>query len=432
MSALSYVTRGVARRLWHIRNSKRVQAEPDRGLPRLFVDISVISREDAGTGIQRVVRAVWSELQGHEGEAFELVPVYATRERGYCAAPADFLSRKFDRSWPNVPANAGSGDVFLGLDLGAHLLPLHREQLAWWRSCGAKIALVVYDLLPLKHPQWFTTTAVRHFGSWTDILREECDLALCISDSVAHDLRTFLENSARLRIGRLRLSGDMSGSRPTSGVSSELKRVIDKARSAPTILMVGTVEPRKAYDKALDAFEYLWRFRGREAPRLIIVGRPGWRTEALQKRLRDHPESGHRLHWLTGVSDEALSQLYDACSALFLASYAEGFGLPAMEATLHGRCALVRDLPVFRERHTSGMYFFAEDDPEALGQRILNVLGQPRPSGTMISSGSWHDGVIQLLEELGLTHSPGAVHDRAAGKGRNSMDPAQRRPVHNL
>ena len=42
--------------------------------------------------------------------------------------------------------------------------------------------------------------------------------------------------------------------------------------------MVGTIEPRKGHSQSLDAFELLW---SKGAPqRLVIVGKPGWMTEA--------------------------------------------------------------------------------------------------------------------------------------------------------
>ena len=48
--------------------------------------------------------------------------------------------------------------------------------------------------------------------------------------------------------------------------------------------MVGTLEPRKGYLQALDAFERLWE-QGVEV-NLVIVGREGWKGR-LQKECRE-------------------------------------------------------------------------------------------------------------------------------------------------
>ena len=88
--------------------------------------------------------------------------------------------------------------------------------------------------------------------------------------------------------------------------------------------MVGTIEPRKAYDRAIAAFELMWESRP-NAPSLVIVGSAGWKTAALQDRIRRHSEYGRRLHWLQQASDEALHQAYAAARAVLIASYAEGW-----------------------------------------------------------------------------------------------------------
>jgi len=62
---------------WH-RNSFRESFEAQR--PRLLVDVSAVMKSDAQTGIQRVVRAVWSELNRRKDCAFEVVPVYASHD----------------------------------------------------------------------------------------------------------------------------------------------------------------------------------------------------------------------------------------------------------------------------------------------------------------------------------------------------------------
>ena len=98
---------------------------------------------------------------------------------------------------PATPVSVRPGDKFLGLDLSAHLLPKYRRQLKAWRSHGASIHLVVYDLLPLMRPDWFNGTTSGHFRRWFEVLAEEADQAICISDQVARDLQHHLAGSGR-------------------------------------------------------------------------------------------------------------------------------------------------------------------------------------------------------------------------------------------
>ena len=374
--------------------------------PRILVDVSAIIRHDAQTGIQRVVRAVWSDLARRNQSEFQVLPVYATSTRGYCYAPATFLVDG-GIELPAAPVSVRPGDKFLGLDLAAHLLPKYRRQLKAWRTHGASIHLVVYDLLPLMRPDWFNAATTKHFRRWLEVLAEGADQAICISDQVARDLRQHL---AKLRsdsppaIGRLRMGCDIEASVPSIGTCGELKRILDQMRFRPAVLMVGTVEPRKGYDSALAAFEHLWRDRPTDAPDLVIVGKAGWKTTGLQEHISGHPERGRRLHWFNSMSDEGLCLLYGACRGLLMASRGEGFGLPLIEAAMHRRHVLARDLPVFREQNLPNVLYFTDDAPTALSDRLLELvsLGQNEASLAADLLPAWSECVDGLLGELGF------------------------------
>jgi glycosyltransferase involved in cell wall biosynthesis len=382
----------------------------------LLVDVSAIIQYDAQTGIQRVVRAVWCELSQRTDSFFDVLPIYAGQAHGYCYAPVDFLERS--RSLSREPVIAGPGDIFLGLDLSAHLIPKYRRQLKAWRRNGAKINLVVYDVLPLVRPEWFSRQTVVHFRRWFDVLRHEADQALCISDQVARELCQELAVAGavdRPRVGRLHMGGDISASLPSSGISDATQQLLDGLRFRPSILMVGTVEPRKGYEIALRAFEHLWNTRSKDSPDLIIVGKPGWKTERLQDRIRSHQEYGKRLHWLERVSDEALCSFYDGCRGVFMASRAEGFGFPLIEAAAHRRFILARDLAAFREQRLPNVLYFNDDRPAALGDRLMDLLSAGQHGVVPIKDlPIWRECVDRLLVEIG-------VHDRRGAMTESSL-----------
>ncbi len=75
-----------------------------------------------------------------------------------------------------------------------------------------------------------------------------------------------------------------------------------------SILMVGTLEPRKGHADAVSAFEKLWDEGS--TLQLIICGKEGWVLDDLSTRIRQHPEFGKRLFWFEGASDHTLRKLY--------------------------------------------------------------------------------------------------------------------------
>lgn len=398
-------------------SSRRGRPEPAVGeLPanartarrQLLVDVSRIARQDAGTGIQRVVRGALAGLAKVAGETWDVRPVFATSRLSYRYAPDNFLSDVSLSDGP--PVVVAPGDVFLGLDLSTRFICRYAPQLAEWKARGAKVSIVVYDLLPAAYPQWFNRRTSRHFRRWLWVVRRLSDSVLCISEDVAGELERFWQDQPWWRrrgpdptVRLFRLGWDIEGSLPSPGNLESESEVLRWAAEAPTVLMVGTLEPRKGHAEALAAFERLWREDGDSAPRLLIVGRPGWKTRPLQKALEQHPMLGRKLYWSSSASDALLIDLYRRCAGVLVASRAEGFGLPVAEALNNARPVLVRNLPVFRMFAGPGLTTFDRDDPEHLSAAIARWLADVATASPRITrawSMTWEAAARHLLDTL--------------------------------
>jgi glycosyltransferase involved in cell wall biosynthesis len=389
----------------------------DRGAAasrQLLIDVSVIVREDARTGIQRVVRALLAQLLENPPPGWAVRLVRATKYRGYRTAPA-LNGLPWSGAGAGAPLHVGRGDVFLGLDLSAHLVPRHFGQLARWKKQGVALYFMVYDLLPVLHPQWFNPRTQRHFARWLRAVALLADGAVCISESVRNELESHLAERYHLpthSIGlhHIHLGGDLRASVPSQGRPAAFDAWLSGLGSRPSVVMVGTLEPRKGHAQALSAFEQLWA-QGEDV-NLIIAGKPGWKVEDLLARIRQHPELGQRLHWLDHPSDEALEVLYRHADGALMASKAEGFGLPLVEAACHGRPVLARDIPVFREVGANAARYFSGNDPQslaaALRQWLADMQTHGRRTGPAIPWQTWSDSARQLLAclPLGIPQHP--------------------------
>jgi glycosyltransferase involved in cell wall biosynthesis len=295
----------------------------------------------------------------------------------------------------------GPEDKFLGLDLSTHLLPAYRKQLSAWTANGTCIALLVYDLLPLSRPEWFSARAVNSFRKWFEILKNDAHLAICISNEVAADFQRRVESKQGRGplIGTIRMGADIAASLPSIGLSPHARQFLERTRFRDYVLMVGTVEPRKGYHFALQVFEHLWRKSPNSAPDLVIAGKAGWKTGHLQQALRSHPQRGKRLHWLQDASDEALCRLYRGCSGVFVASYGEGFGLPLVEAAMFKKPVLARSLGVFCEHGLGNVSFFHDDSIDLVGD-LLMQLGKRECRIDRTTLPTWNTCVDDLLSQL--------------------------------
>lgn len=372
---------------------------------QLLVDISELYFRDAKTGIQRVVRSILSELIANPPKGFTIRPIYSTPEQAY---------RYTEKYTPGMSRNAGEageqpvkvreGDIFLGLDLSAHLFPRAEAELREFRLAGAKIYFVVYDIIPLRHPQFAVAALSDAFGTWMQALARQADCLLCISHAVVNEVRAWLsqhtDDSPLLKVRHFHLGADIENSAPSTGLPPDALSLIEKMRSAPAFLMVGTIEPRKGQVQTLAAFDELWR-QG-VAANLILIGKEGWLMADFSQTIRQHPELGQRLFWLEGVSDQFLEQIYAAGSCLIAASEAEGFGLPLIEAAQHQLPIIARDIPVFREIAGDHAYYFTGQQPEVLATTIrswltLHQAGLAPRSSTMPFL-TWQESTRQMLD----------------------------------
>lgn len=377
---------------------------------RLLVDVSVIAQRDAGTGIQRVVRAIWLQLKSNEGAGLSVIAVAGSRHLGYRSISGDFLCKPLKRlpfPFGSARLRPRAGDVFLGLDLAAHIVPHRKSELLRWKRAGTRLTFFIYDLLPVNHPEWFNRSMQDHFKSWLKFVGHHADLAICISRSVASEFETYVGRDLQMLDPPptvvISLGASIAASKPSTGHSDNAGEVVTWIRSHPTILMVGTLEPRKGYAQALAAFEQLWSSSVGSSPQLMIVGRPGWKVADLLERLRAHPQNGNKLRWIEDASDEYLETIYEAVDGMLLTSHGEGFGLPLVEAAAHGKPILVRDIPVFREVPLTGAVFFQGEDPTTLATALRHWLERMSPSAIPSGLNDWDTVGKDLLRALQLT-----------------------------
>ena len=373
---------------------------------QLLIDVSVIAQSDGRTGIQRVVRNIYLQLLKNPPPNFTISPVIATRKNSYHYLPNNFLDVSEIEPKKSVNGKAvrvHSGDIFLGLDLAAHIIPHRICDLAKWRKQGVHMFFFVYDLLPLLEPSWFNSKTARNFRKWLRALAILADETICISNTVSKDLELWMQSQYGLRksdIGYsiISLGANIQLTLPkTCGTESD--SWLPPLGERTSLLIVGTIEPRKGHSDVLDAFEQLW-ILGVNA-NLVIAGKPGWKVDSLISRIRNHPELGKRLHWLNSPTDDVLFRVYKKINGLIMASKGEGFGLPLVEASAMNKPVLVRDIPIFREiAGQTATYFKGNSLVEDLHNWIKDI-----DSGKLIVQENplcitWDESCKQLLKIL--------------------------------
>lgn len=159
------------------------------------------------------------------------------------------------------------------------------------------------------------------YATLLPLTRHTADAVITVSEASRRDLQTHLGLPPRLL--HVTPLGVTLPARPAPPAS-------DPPDSAPYLLYVGNLTPRKNLRRVIQAFSQV-----RVADptlTLKITGPTFWGGDAVSALAQATPGVQ-----LTGfVSDEALDRLYRGAQALIFPSLYEGFGLPALEAMARG------------------------------------------------------------------------------------------------
>lgn len=402
----------------------------DRTLPlirpakQLFLDVTATMRNDLKTGIERVVRALMLALMESPPLGFRVEPIYLDQVNGKwihryaCRYTLGMLGCPVNALEDEI-AEPECGDILLGLDLSGSMLVQAQKAGLFerYRNEGVTVIYMVHDLLPVRIPEVFNYNSNETHEQWLKSI-STFDGAICISKTVADDFMSWriesgliTENRRPYFIDWSHHGADMINSAPSRGLPSNVEFILKQFRTRPTFLMVGTIEPRKAYLQTIEAFTQLWG-DGLDA-NLVIVGKEGWQDlpEDMRRNipetvelLRNHPELNKRLFWLEGISDEYLEKVYATSTCLIAASYGEGFGLPLIEAAQHKVPIIARDIPVFREVAGEHAYYFSGNKPKDLVVTIQAWLmlfnKNQHPLSVKMPWLTWKESAAKLTNKL--------------------------------
>ncbi len=402
-------------------------------MQRIIIDVTETLATGKWTGIERVVRHLTMALQASVGSTIPVTLVAAIEGRFFALNAAGLASFARPASGNGMAANgrlakamgrffaplprllirvqahrkaqlfkprlaplldqeeliAGHGDVVLLIDSywsGVTSVTAARRA----RRAGARIIAMIYDLIPITHPQYMTPVLRIAFPRYVMSALRISDGAIAISNYSADMLRQWLGS----RLSRLPIGWFHLGSDPVAGAPS--------IRTGPVTeyAMIGTIEPRKGHDVVLDAFE-----RSRAAGRrrhLTIVGKQGWASPVIQQRLEAMTAAGIVQH-IGDADDARLAAILQQTDAVIMASKIEGFGLPIVEALALDIPVIASDIPIFREIAGDTAITFDPADANALVEAMDRLEAAPlvwRERARRFHWSTWNDAGQQFVAQI--------------------------------
>ena len=210
------------------------------------------------------------------------------------------------------------------------------------------------------------------------------DAIACVSESTARRLGTAI--SERLREKAVTIYNSVEPGPPMSAEGP-----IPNWDGSPFLLLVAQHRRNKNVVFAMRVFQRLVRETIIDPKALmVVVGIEGPETPQIHEFIRESGLS-NQIVLLRGISDAQLQWCYGHCQLSLAPSIVEGFGLPIVEAMLHGCRVVCSDIPVFREVGESYCHYASLDgDAE---QNFVNAsmealeTAPPQPTGTERFSG---------------------------------------------
>ena len=323
---------------------------------RIVVDVSPLSHPR--TGIGNYIRGSLAGMSEAADARHELVAFAPTSVNGPSRIRAALdgipvttrllplpASHAVRTAWsraghPAVERLAGPLDAFL---FSEWMYPAQR---------GGVRATVFHDLIPLRHPEWCTARTISMHTRKARNAAATCDVVFANSRATAADL------TALLGIEPDRIVLASPGLEPglvPDGPKADL--------GGPSILGLGTIEPRKNLARLVEA----WRLLDGELG-LTLAGGEGW---------GDRPDlADPRIRQLGYVPAGDLGSLYRGASLLVFPSLLEGFGMPIVEAMACGTPVVASAHPSLDEACGDAAVRVDPLDPEAIAEGVRVALAR--------------------------------------------------------
>ena len=375
----------------------------DREDNYIFIELSELAKKDAKTGIQRVSKNVLKLLPKISKKT--CIPIYSDKKTYGFKNSAKLTEdkQKKDEEYIEFISN----DIIFFPELSIEQTIDKEEYLMFLKQKGIKIIYFIHDLIPIINPETCQNGMVELFPIYITSILNCADGAICNSKATADNLKKYIKENRPDRIEDFKiewihLGSDFENNSNSNGIPKDSEILFKAMESRTTFLAVSTIEPRKMYDQILDAFDILWKKN--QDINLVIVGKNGWNTEKLVKKIENHREINKRLFKLSTINDEYLNKIYDKSSALIMASKAEGFGLGIIEATYNKKPLIIRDIPVFREIAGENAFYFNGFEGKDLANTIEEWLKlykeDKHPKSDNIKYLTWKESISMLNEKL--------------------------------
>lgn len=241
------------------------------------------------------------------------------------------------------------------------------------RMRGLRFAVLVHDLIPVRHPEWCDRGLVWLFREWLNSLLPVCDTIFAVSRATATDVTAYAQDRGIALAPVLTLPIGL-------GFSGEPARHSERLPPPGSyVLFVSTIEARKNHALLFRIWQRLLQdLPEAQVPTLVFAGRVGWLVEDLLAQFANTDYLDGRLVFIESPTDSELAALYKGCLFTLFPSLYEGWGLPVTESLAFGKPCLAADRTALPEAGGHLARYFDPDNLHDAYAAIRSVI-EDRP-----------------------------------------------------
>lgn len=149
------------------------------------------------------------------------------------------------------------------------------------------------------------------------------------------------------------------------------------------IMYIGRPTPHKNLERLIEAFGFVQAQH--QDLLLVLAGKKDANYQRIEKKV--HKNSVKNIVFTDFVSEGQLRWLYENCAAYVFPSLSEGFGLPGLEAMLHGAPVVSSNAASLPEIYGDAAHYFDPHDIQAIVNAINAVLINTNLRSMLIQKG---------------------------------------------
>ena len=235
------------------------------------------------------------------------------------------------------------------------------------KGTSFKSIVFIHDVLFRNYPQYFTWTEKIYFSplKWTVPL---ADRILTTTEFVKNEL--VKHKYSKDQLVDLAPSGVTKIFKPQSQCDKEFLMKTRQKFDLPDsyLLYVGRLNERKNIHGLINAMTLL-----KNNIPLVVVGEKDWKLPP-KKDMQPYEFLKSQIHFLGNVTDEELACIYASATVFCFPSFAEGFGLPPLEAMAAGIPVIVSNTTAMPEVCSEFALFVDPHSSKDIAEKINWVL----------------------------------------------------------